>query len=210
MSIEELLTIGNVILPVLWEQKEAKLLAVVKELKLNGVRIYRLGTTERFIPPSKLWIQKQSSMRSYILLLFLLFLEPAQAQTIYEQDMYGKKLFFVDENTLLKQDLYGEKLFFWDGCIIRRKDLFGDKLFYIEGNVVRRENRYGEKLYFFDGYTIREKDRYGRKLYFLDGRVLRKEDRYGKPVCFFEGIPDRWILVAIISLTEINSLTINR
>jgi len=65
---------------------------------------------------------------------------------------------------------------------------------------VRRKNRYGEKLYFFDGFTIRAKDRYGKKLYFLDGQELKKKDRYGKVVYYFEVIPEKWVIVAIISL----------
>jgi len=48
-SIEKLLTMGEITLPVLREQEEAELLSVLKEMKLSGVRIYRLSTTERFL-----------------------------------------------------------------------------------------------------------------------------------------------------------------
>ena len=97
------------------------------------------------------------------------------AQTIYQKDRWGAKLFYIEDNTI-KQN----------------------KLFYIEENTVKMKDRWGDALLYFDGNTIRQKDRWGTPLYYLDGNVLKQKDRWGQAVYYFDFEPTKWVLAAIL------------
>ena len=124
----------------------------------------------------------------------------SRAQTIYQKDKWGAKLYYMQENTIRMKDRWGEQLLWYDAASrqVRQKDRWGQPLIYMDGPTVRMKDRWGDPLLYFDGLTIRQKDRWGTPLYYLDGQTLRQKDRWGAPVYYFDFIPDRWQIACLI------------
>ena len=124
----------------------------------------------------------------------------SRAQTVYQKDRWGAKLYYMQENTIRMKDRWGEPLLWYDAAArqVRQKDRWGQPLIYMDGQTVRLKDRWGEPLLYFDGLTIRQKDRWGTPLYYLDGQTLRQKDRWGAPVYYFDFIPDRWQIACLI------------
>ena len=100
------------------------------------------------------------------------------AQTVYQKDRWGTKLYYMTENTIRQKDKWGEQLLWYDAATQQ----------------VRQKDRWGQPL----GQTIRQKDRWGTPLFYLDGQTLRQKDRWGTPVYYFDFIPDRWQIACIV------------
>lgn len=124
----------------------------------------------------------------------------AQAQTVYQKDRWGAKLFYMENNTIRMGDRWGEQLLWYDASTqqVLLKDRWGQPLIYIDGETVRLKDRWGEPLLYFDGLTIRQKDRWGIPLYYLDGQTLRQKDRWGAPLYYFDFIPNRWQIACLV------------
>ena len=124
----------------------------------------------------------------------------SRAQTVYQKDKWGAKLYYMQENTIRMKDRWGEQLLWYDAALqqVRLKDRWGQPLIYMDGQTVRLKDRWGDPLLYFDGLTIRQKDRWGTPLYYLDGQTLRLKDRWGAPVYYFDFIPDRWQIACLI------------
>ncbi len=126
----------------------------------------------------------------------------SHAQTVYQKDRWGAKLYYVQDNTIRQKDRWGEPLLWYDAAArqVRQKDRWGQPLFYIDGQTVRQKDRWGAPLLYFDGQTIRQKDRWGAPLYYLDGQVLRQKDRWGDAIYFFDFEPTIWQIACVILL----------
>ena len=67
-----------------------------------------------------------------IIAVVTLFVVTAHAQTVYQKDRWGAKLYYMQDNT------------------IRMKDRWGAPLYYIDGNTLRQKDRWGVAVYYFD------------------------------------------------------------
>lgn len=47
------------------------------------------------------------------------------AQTIYQKDKWGEKLFYIEGNVLKIKDKWGKPIYYFDGQSIRIKDKWG-------------------------------------------------------------------------------------
>ena len=146
--------------------------------------------------PQKIFMKKTIS-----LLLFVLAIAASGlAQTVYQKDRWGAKLYYMQENTIRLKDRWGEQLLWYDAASqqVRLKDRWGQPLLYMDGQTVRLKDRWGDPLLYFDGLTIRQKDRWGTPLYYLDGQTLRLKDRWGAAVYYFDFIPDKWQIACLV------------
>ena len=139
---------------------------------------------------------------SVIIAVVAIFAATGHAQTVYQKDRLGAKLYYVQDNTFRQKDRWGEPLLWYDAAArqVRQKDRWGQPLFYIDGQTVRQKDRWGAPLLYFDGQTIRQKDRWGTPLYYLDGQTLRQKDRWGDAVYHFDFEPTIWQIACVILL----------
>ena len=69
-------------------------------------------------------------MKKRIVFLFAIitFLAPAgRAQTVYQKDRWGAKLYYMEENTIRQKDRWGLQLLWYDAATqqVRQKDRWG-------------------------------------------------------------------------------------
>ena len=135
-----------------------------------------------------------------IIAVVTLFAVTVHAQTVYQKDRWGAKLYYIQEHSIRQKDRWGEPLLWYDAAKqqVRQKDRWGEPLLYIDGQTVRQKDRWGAPLLYFDGQTIRQKDRWGAPLYYLDGQTLRQKDRWGDAVYYFDFEPTMWQIACII------------
>ena len=150
----------------------------------------------------KLYFCRMNKRVYIIMAVVTLFAVMSHAQTVYQKDRWGAKLYYMQENTIRQKDRWGEQLLWYDAAAqqVRQKDRWGAPLIYIDGQTVRQKDRWGDPLLYFDGQTIRQKDRWGTPLYYLDGQTLRQKDRWGDAVYYFDYEPTMWQIACIILL----------
>jgi hypothetical protein len=148
----------------------------------------------------KMYLCRMNKQVSIIMAVITLFAVMAHAQTVYQKDRWGAKLYYMQDNAIRQKDRWGEQLLWYDAATqqVRQKDRWGQPLIYIDGQTVRQKDRWGDPLLYFDGQTIRQKDRWGTPLYYLDGQTLRQKDRWGAPVYWFDFEPTLWQIACII------------
>ena len=74
-------------------------------------------------------MKKQASVICSVLLFLAV---SGDAQTVYQKDRWGARLYFMQENT------------------IRQKDRWGTPLYYLDGQTLRQKDRWGTPVYWFD------------------------------------------------------------
>ena len=60
----------------------------------------------------------------------------SRAQTVYQKDRWGAKLYYMQENTIRMKDRWGEPLLWYDAAArqVRQKDRWGQPLIYMDDN----------------------------------------------------------------------------
>lgn len=120
-----------------------------------------------------------------ILLLFAVITILAitgDAQTVYQKDRWGAKLYYMQDNTIRMKDRWGEQLLWYDAA----------------NRQVRIKDRWGQPVLYMDGETVRQKDRWGAPLLYLDGQTIRQKDRWGAPVYYFDFTPEWWQVASVV------------
>ena len=76
----------------------------------------------------------------------------SRAQTVYQKDRWGAKLYYMQENTIRMKDRWGEPLLWYDAAArqVRQKDRWGPPLYYLDGQTLRQKDRWGAPVYYFD------------------------------------------------------------
>ena len=87
---------------------------------------------------------------SVIIAVVAIFAATGHAQTVYQKDRWGAKLYYMQENTIRMKDRWGEPLLYFDGLTIRQKDRWGTPLYYLDGQTLRQKDRWGAPVYYFD------------------------------------------------------------
>ena len=66
------------------------------------------------------------------------------AQTVYQKDRWGAKLYYMQENTIQLKDRWGEHLLWYDAANrqVRIKDRWGQPVLYMDGQTVRQKDRW--------------------------------------------------------------------
>lgn len=56
------------------------------------------------------------------------------AQTVYQKDKWGAKLYYMQENTIRMKDRWGEQLLWYDAASrqVRQKDRWGAPVYYFD------------------------------------------------------------------------------
>ena len=75
---------------------------------------------------------------SAIMAVITLFAVMAHAQTVYQKDRWGAKLYYMQDNAIRQKDRWGEQLLWYDAATqqVRQKDRWGQPLLYIDGQTV--------------------------------------------------------------------------
>ncbi len=70
--------------------------------------------------------------KTITVLFFFLIMSTLSAQTVYQKDRWGAKLFYIEDNTMRQKDRWGDKLLFFDEQTIRQKDRWGQPVYYFD------------------------------------------------------------------------------
>lgn len=69
---------------------------------------------------------------SVIIAVVAIFAATGHAQTVYQKDRWGAKLYYVQDNTIRQKDRWGAPLYYLDGQTLRQKDRWGDAVYHFD------------------------------------------------------------------------------
>ena len=79
-----------------------------------------------------MYLCRMNKRVSIIMAVATLFAVTVHAQTVFQKDRWGAKLYYMQDNTIRQKDRWGAPLYYLDGQTLRQKDRWGDAVYYFD------------------------------------------------------------------------------